>query len=111
MKKFVVLCIVVMMIAIVGCVNNTSKSAVQNEQTVKTADGIKNYGNGVYYFDYTKSNFGEQLSLFIGQHPELRMVSFAPYNAGSIALPSGGTDGYFVKFEKTTSCPCDTIKK
>lgn len=89
-----------MIIFLASCVNNTPKPAVQNEETVQTADGIKDYGNGVYYFDYTKSEFGEQLSLFIGQHPKLRMVSFTSDNNGSFSLPSGGTDGYFVKFEQ-----------
>lgn len=97
---------IMMIVLLASCVNNTSKPTVQNEKTVKTAYGIKDYGNGVYYFDYTKNEFGEQLSLFIGQHPELRMVSFASDNDGKVALPSGGTAGYFVKFE-----PCDAPKK
>lgn len=109
MKTKILLGIII--IILTGCGNNTPKQVIQNEQTVKMADGIKDYGNGVYYFDYTRSKFGEQLSLFIGQHTELRIVSFASNNSGSIGFPSGGTDGYFVCFESRTPCPCDTIKK
>ena len=109
--KTKILLVMMMIILLASCGNNTTKPVAQNEETVKMSDGIKDYGNGVYYFDYTDSNFGEELSLFIGQHPKLRMVSFASNDDGSIAFPSGGTDGYFVKFEPSTPCPCDTIKK
>lgn len=98
-------------IVLAGCQNAIKTPVAQDEQKVKMDDNIKDYGNGVYYFNYTDSDFGEQLSLFIGQHPELRMVSFASDNDGSIAFPDGGTKGYFVKFEQNDPCPCDTIKR
>ncbi|MEI7919396.1 MAG: hypothetical protein WCH65_04260 [bacterium] len=67
---------------------------------------ITPFGNGMYYFGFVEDNFGKQLSLFIDQHPELRMVSFTTNDR-----KNGFTIGYFVKFEPVVNpCPCDTIK-
>ncbi len=55
---------------------------------------VKNYGNGVYYFPYIR-DFGNELSLFVENNPNLRLVSIAPLDTKGY----GNTTGYYVYFE------------
>lgn len=57
--------------------------------------GVKDYGEGVYYFPFTKSEFGKALAQFLRAHKDLK-VSAIP---GDEDNPAGKTDGYFVVFE------------
>jgi hypothetical protein len=54
---------------------------------------IKDYGNGVYYFPgKSDDEFGNSLSKYIGEHPELSVVCIS--STGGIGV------GYFVIFKK-----------
>jgi len=64
-----------MMIVIIGCgfygVSKTSPVLSQSPKAVEFID----YGNGVYYLPYEGLNFGDALSEFISNHPDLSVVS------------------------------------
>jgi hypothetical protein len=54
----------------------------------------KYFGNGVYYFPFSGDVFGDKLSEFIGQHPDLELVTVAGDSSGITEI----TSGYFVVF-------------
>lgn len=59
------------------------------------------YGNNVYYFSTIGAEFGNALSGFLKNHPELRLLSIAPDENGRKDGRFVGTiSGYFVIFEK-----------
>lgn len=75
-----------------------------NKENVKPIDNIEavqasviDYGNGVFYFDKTKSAFGNTLSCFIKAHPDLELVSIA---GDGTSGAYGAENGYFVVFKK-----------
>lgn len=59
---------------------------------------ISDLGNGVYFFNYYPEMFGHDLSKFLTEHPQLRVVSIAGYDGGLY----GHTSGYYVVFENKT---------
>ena len=103
MKKIVVLCVAVMMITIAGCVQSVEQEG--NKKPTIIENTITDFGNGVYYFDYVTSEFGNQLSQIIVDHQKLKVVTITPNDRGG----HGYTTGYFVITEPRIPCPCDTI--
>ena len=58
-------------------------------------DDIKNYGNGIYYFPYDNINtFGQSLSKFISDHPELLLITVTDTGGNGNGL------GYIVFFKQ-----------
>lgn len=57
--------------------------------------GVIDYGNGVYYFSFSEAAYGKALSEFMGEHPDLKLVSQAGDGTGF----HGNDRGYFVVFE------------
>jgi hypothetical protein len=53
------------------------------------------FGNGIYFFELTGSSFGENLSRFIGQHPEMSLASVCNINDNETI---NGKPGHFVFF-------------
>ncbi|MCK9578205.1 hypothetical protein M0R01_01770 [bacterium] len=68
----------------------------QTKEGLYDAEAITDFGNGVYYFECEGEVFGSTLSAFIGNHPELEVVSIA----GDDAYNHGRTIGYFVVFKR-----------
>jgi outer membrane lipoprotein-sorting protein len=100
MKKFFVVMMVILMTAVMfsaGCVDKNAPSDAKNIQSGPVS--VTDYRNGVYYFDSNRAEFGNSLSQFIADHPELQFVSFAPDDTGTY----GYTSGYFVVFKKTVN--------
>ncbi len=102
MKKLLVLSLVALVFA--ACSSPSPvKEAVGEDGKVYSAlspdADIQDYGNGVYYFNYTRKDFAKVLSAFIADHPELEFVS----------MTGDGTDfhgfdaGYFLLFKKKGS--------
>jgi hypothetical protein len=75
---------------LVGCVNQANNP--KNVAPVAIEQGIINYGNGVYYFDYVGAEFGNALATFIRQHPDYQVITVTM--DGSYGY--GKTAGYFV---------------
>jgi hypothetical protein len=70
-----------------GCTNDL-------KQNTENTCAIDKYGNGVYYFGCTEANFATELSTFIGEHKDIRVVTVAV-----VTSPAGYNDpikGYFV---------------
>ena len=68
------------------------------EHAVKSAvttEGITSYGNGVFYFSFVNDSFGNSLSAFIKEHPELELTTIAPNDSLSRGYPAG----HFVVFK------------
>ena len=89
--KVLVLCIIIVAIALTaGCYSY----AGHPENVAKDSKSCKeiSYRNGVYFFECTSADFANGLSGFIGEHPDLKLISFAPD-------PDSGK-GYIVVFEK-----------
>lgn len=59
-------------------------SPAANPSAVRAATDIKvvEYGNGVYYFDALGPSFGNQLSEFLRDHPDLELVSMVSDGTG-----------------------------
>ena len=57
---------------------------------------VTDYGNGVYYFSTTGFDFARCLSLFIKEHPNLKLSAMAANGAGYRGIDKG----YFVVFRK-----------
>jgi hypothetical protein len=72
--------------------------------------GVVNYGNGVYYFPYTKAAFGNALSVFLLNHKDMEVSAIAcdiirmedeePATPGRADFDWGGVNGYFVTFRE-----------
>jgi len=84
--------ILVVMFVSTGCINSAADP--KNVQPSRIND-VTFYGNNVYYFDCIQASFGNSLSTFISQHPELEIVSIASDNTGGYGI----TMGYFVVFK------------
>ncbi|MEK7465513.1 MAG: hypothetical protein AAB631_01925 [Patescibacteria group bacterium] len=69
-------------------------SSADNDNVRTVTTSITDYNNGVYYFNSTEEDFGNELSSFIYEHPEMEFVSMAPDDATA----NGYTLGYFVVF-------------
>jgi len=67
---------------------------IDNIEAVQAS--IIDYDNGVFYFDKTRSSFGNTLSSFIKTHPNLELISMAGDGTGAY----GTERGYFVIFKK-----------
>lgn len=100
MKKIYCFALVMTLFIVQSC------SSAGNKENVKPIDNIEavqvsvvDYGNGVFYFDKTKSFFGNTLSSFIKTHPELELVSIA---GDGTRGAYGAEAGYFVVFKNIT---------
>lgn len=76
---------------------NVAKSVV-GEQASRTVMLVDNHGNNVYYFASTGTRFGNSLSLFLKEHPDLK-VSAMTANAIDAGRGVLSDRGYFVVFE------------
>jgi hypothetical protein len=101
MKKWLLVIIAVLSLVLLcsGCsCSCAGDSDPTNPENIAKAGIVKpvNYGNGVYYFDAVKAQFGNSLSAFIERHPELEFVGMAPNDCSG----HGYTTGYFVVFSE-----------
>ncbi|MDO8669543.1 MAG: hypothetical protein Q7K65_04585 [Candidatus Buchananbacteria bacterium] len=98
MKKYLALVIIVVIIVCSGCNDAANPGNVAyNDMAIHPPIGINavvNYQNGVYYFPFTESEYGNALSLFNAIHPELEVTAMSPNDTGGY----GRTVGYFVTF-------------
>jgi hypothetical protein len=78
-------------VAVLGC---TAAPDPQTNAITPTPPVV--FGNGVYYFPQTDQAFGEVLSGFIGNNPDLQLITIAP-NDNNLY---GHTSGYFAVFKK-----------
>lgn len=93
-NKFVfVLCAAVLVITMVGC-DTASDSANVNVETAPTE--VVNYGNNVYYLPHKQAGFGNALSRFINEHPDLELIALTGNGTGAY----GEDSGYFAVFRK-----------
>jgi hypothetical protein len=83
---------------LIGCDGAAKKENVAQRQVqqVQSVNKVVDYGNGVYYFPFLQSDFANELSAFIGQHPELELVAMTG-NGNDLY---GANLGYFTYFRK-----------
>lgn len=98
MKKMVFLSFMALVFG--ACSPSPTKEVIDQDGKVHTvlsldAD-IRDYGNGIYYFDYTGDSFGRALSAFVVEHSELELVSFSGDGRGTYGIDLG----YFVVFKE-----------
>lgn len=110
MKKFFLIAIII--IAIIFSAGCVGEGPVGDPKSVNPGPFVPiiDYGNGVYYFDGTGSDYLNTLSYFIGSHPDLRLVSEASDNRGhGGAFDRSQTQGYIVVFEARSKgvCTCN----
>jgi len=91
MKKVFFLVVIGSILLLSAC---DSTADHKNIVTNKDATNVVNYGNGVYYFNYTRANFANTLSSFIAYHSELELVAIT----GNGTAGYGKDAGYFVVF-------------
>ena len=89
---FLVLCLAI------GC--GSGAADPENVGRGITTGTVIDYGNGVHYFAVTESDFGNQLSVFIAEYSELRIVTVA----GDGAAYSGANVGFFVITRPASEC-------
>ncbi len=77
--------------ALAACDNASNTDMVG----ANTGCTVVDYRNGVYYFDCVEDVFGNALSRFIHEHPELRVVTMS----GNGTDIHGYDTGYFVVTE------------
>ena len=101
MKFFCVLSLSLALTIAVGCDSAANPRNVTElaESPGKSGDAV-NFGNGVWYFGQTEARFGNALSRFIKDHPELEVVAMASDGTDFGADAMDGTDGYFVVTRK-----------
>lgn len=90
MKYRFLIATVLAVILLSGCTPSPKAGDVQKDAS---ASEVVDFGNGVYNFPYSGTDFDNALSAFIGSHPDLRLVSFAGYTD-----TQGYTKGYHVVF-------------
>ncbi|NTW13892.1 MAG: hypothetical protein HGA31_02580 [Candidatus Moranbacteria bacterium] len=84
-------------LSLVGCnADKYAESAANVGKPATKTAAIIDYGNGVYYFPHTEADFGNALSKFRKDHPELRQTTAVGNGTGG----AGSDIGYFVTFEK-----------
>jgi len=72
-----------------------------DSNAVNDATSVIDYGNGLYYFSSTGADFGNELSKFIGDHPELELVAMCGDGTGGNSHnPRGYDKGYWVYFHQ-----------
>jgi hypothetical protein len=75
---------------IAGCTNISPGTSSDREITTPME-----FGNGVLYFQSIHTGFGDSLSRYLKDHPDMRVVSIA-----SDTFSNGYITGYFVVVEK-----------
>ena len=93
-----ILAVLIVSIAVIpGCALNGSDPGNADNVGNSSPNAVVDYHNGVYFFPYTGSEFGNTLSHFIAQHPHLELASIAPYSkpANKVTI-----NGYFVVFHE-----------
>jgi len=85
-----------------GCTGPTASdpSNVRPGAAYGTDGATVDYGNGVWYFDAVRANFGNKLAAFVAVHPELELVTMT----GDATGTNGFDLGYFVIFRKKAPC-------
>lgn len=63
---------------------------------------IRNYGNGVYYFDYNREKFAPIISKFLKENSNLELITLSGNGTGiGMTADEQGQDcGYFVFFRE-----------
>lgn len=82
--------VIIMVLVMVGCVDTAKEGGKQYQSNI----GIRDYGNGVFYFNYTEGDFAKALSGFSETH---KVISICPNTPPS---SQGGAFGYFVVAEE-----------
>ena len=77
----------------VSCSPNAAKNGTAN---VVSSTVPIDYGNDVYYFPVTEKEYAVSLSSFLGNHPELELLSMTGNGNSSY----GRDAGYFTVFKK-----------
>ncbi|MCP6720078.1 MAG: hypothetical protein KJI72_01995 [Patescibacteria group bacterium] len=90
-------------IALVGC-DPAAQPPDENTPTDTSLESVMDYGNGVYYFPQDGSRFGNALSEFIADHPDLELVAFADNGKGAFGL----SIGHFIVFRNRVDTPPDS---
>jgi len=114
MKKFFISLLIVVALAIVcafaavcfsGCTqiqgDNTGAQALGENNAATFSGNVGNtaivpaidYKHGVYYIPANKATFGNSLSMFIAENPELEVVAIAPDDTQTA---HGVTQGYWL---------------
>lgn len=94
MKKITAVAILIIVVAMfAGCVPLPPPEKIRESGTVVKTIEIEDYGQGIYYFPYSREDFGYSLSDFMSRHSELELVTIAVATGSQ-----GGTLGYFVVF-------------
>ena len=100
LKLFVVVLIISLFgILTTGCVpsaDDPKNVTTKNVEVEYVRNGIVDYGNDVYYFNYTEAAFGNAVSKFREDNPELELITSASDDTDGY----GHTAGYFVFFKK-----------
>jgi hypothetical protein len=89
MRFFRLLFVLSSLLIIAAC--NDASDPKNVVQTKPASDVVVDYGNGVYYFDYTRASFGNALSKFLSEH-NCRVEAVA----GDGTALYGVDEGYFV---------------
>ena len=93
-----ILAVLVVSIAVIpGCSLNGSDPRNADNVGASSPNAVVDYHNGVYFFPYRGSEFGNTLSHFIAQHPHLELASIAPY---STPVDYAEIKGYFIVFRE-----------
>ncbi|MEK9131566.1 MAG: hypothetical protein AAB447_01505 [Patescibacteria group bacterium] len=117
MKKCLLLASVLALTFIVsGCDPASVKKTVSSSE--QRGEKVLSYGSNVFYFPYTRTEFGKQLSQFLELHPEKEVTAMTPdivRMMGNKILSQdnpvpfdsdwGGCVGYFVTFRDKTPTP------
>jgi len=99
MKKGSFLLLLLLTISVSGCGWFKDSDAADPENVGKpTPNFVVDYGNGIYFFPYTGSDFGNACSHFLGQHPNLEIAGIAIDEESDGAKKRA--NGYFVYFRK-----------
>jgi hypothetical protein len=90
----IVLVLVILVLLFVVVINKKNPAADPKNVGKISTSAVVDYGNGVYYFNYTGTGFGNALSTFLSEHRELELLSMTGDGTGAY----GSDDGYFVVF-------------
>lgn len=106
MKKILFLSLMALMFG--ACAPSPTKEVINQDGEVRTvlspdAD-IRDYGNGIIYFNYYGRWFIPLFSAFLGENREIEIISI-------FQIRSGDLDGYLVYFKGKVTSPMKVISE
>ena len=93
--RFLICVVLISCSMFIGCEKDGAANP-SNDANKTENNGVVNYGNGVFYFSEDDDAFGDSLSQFIRDNPELEIVAMADNSRG----PGGYSMGHWVVFRK-----------